>query len=131
MTTTTHTEPTRIQPWHEVTDQDKYLALVESMRANGWVGAPIVVITGRDHGWGAGDPTAITGSHRIAAAIETGTDIPTVDLDDLLAEHGTSLTELDEEYGTDPDDDRHEEAVTRLAYHLPANVVEQYGLDAH
>ena len=131
MTTTTSTEPTRIQPWHEVYDQDKFETLVESMRANGWVGAPVVVIAGADHGWGAGDPIAITGSHRIAAAIEADIDVPTISLDDLLAEHGTSLAELDEEHGTAPDDERHEEAVTRLAYHLPADVVDHYGLDAH
>lgn len=131
MATTTLTNPRHIQPWNDITDEDKYDTLVESMESNGWIGAPIVVIAGRDHGWGVGNPRAITGSHRIAAAIETGTGIPTVDLDELLAEHGLTLAALDDEYCTDPDDDRHEAAVVRLSDHLPADVVDHYGLDAH
>src|SRR5690348_2748995 len=123
--------PDRIQPPHEAYDGDKLADLVTSMRANGWQGAPVVTIAGRDHGWGEGDPIAVTGSHRIAAAQQAGIDIPVVDLDTLLHEHGTSLAEVDEETGTDPDDERHTEAVTRLDYYLPADIVEYYGLDAH
>lgn len=124
-------DPARLQPWNEVDDEAKLDSLAESMRESGWRGPPIVVIAGQDHGWGAGDPVAITGSHRIHAAREAGIDVPTVQLDDLLARHGTSLAEIDAETYADPDDERHTESVTRLDYYLPADVVEQYGLDAH
>lgn len=114
--------PSQIRPWHEIRDETKLADLIESMQANGWLGAPIVVIDGH---------IAITGSHRLAAAEFVGLDVPTVDLDELLAAHGTSLADLDEEYGTLPGDELHYEVVTRLDYHLPADVVDHYGLDAH
>jgi ParB-like chromosome segregation protein Spo0J len=128
---TSYLDPARIQPWHEPDDEDKLTALADSMRTDGWVGAPIVTIAARDYGWGAGNPVAITGSHRIPAAAKAGVEVPAVDLDDLLRAHGSSLAEVDEQTGTNPDDERHEEAVTRLDYFLPADVIEHYGLDAH
>lgn len=124
-------DPRRIQIWHDVEDPAKLADLTASMRAVGWVGAPVVTIAGRDYGWGEGDPIAITGSHRIPAAAEAGIEVPAVDLDDLLRAHGTSLTDVDEQTGTDPDDERHEESITRLAYFLPADIIDFYGLDAH
>lgn len=122
-------EADRIQPLHEVQDEQKLANLVESMSADGWVGAPIVVVPGQDFGWGSGDPCAITGSHRIAAARIAGIDVEVIEIDELLAEQGTNLAELDDMYG-DPNGD-HYEAITRLTDHLPADVVERYGLDAH
>lgn len=127
----TQRDPEQIQPWHDVRDDDKVAQLAASMREHGWQGAPVVVIPGTDYGWGEGDPIAITGSHRIAAAIEAEIDVPAIDLNDLLAAHDLTLAELDDEHGTQPDDELHQEAVERLDYHLPRDVVEYYGLDAH
>ena len=124
-------DPNNIVPLHDAHDADKLTKLIDSMTTNGWSGAPIVVIPGRDYGWGPGNPQAITGSHRIAAARETGIDIPTIDLNQLLDAHGIALADLDDEYGVDPDDETHYEAIRRLDEHLPANVVDHYGLDAH
>lgn len=123
-------DPHRIQQLHGENDPRKVADLAASMTDNGWTGAPIVVIPGQDHGWGAGDPQAITGSHRIAAARQVEIDVPTIDLNDLLAEHGLTLASLDEEYGVD-DDAAHYEAIRRLDEHLPGVVVDYYGLDAH
>lgn len=123
--------PDGLQPWNDVTDDAKVESLAESMRDGGWRGPPVVVIPGRDYGWGAGSPIAITGSHRIHAAREAGIEVLTVDLDELLRKHGTSLAEVDEQTGADPDDERHTESVTRLDHFLPGEVIERYGLDAH
>lgn len=114
-------DASEIRPWHEFQDNTKYRTLVASMQDNGWTGAPIVVIDGER-------PQAITGSHRIPAAEFVGIKVPTVDIDDLLRDAGTALAELDEEYGNNEGD--HYEAICRLAYHLPDNVIEHYGLDA-
>jgi len=120
-----------LQPWNDLEDEDKVAALAESMRTDGWRGPPVVVIPGKDYGWGPTSPIAITGSHRIYAAREAGIEVPTVDLDELLGKHGTSLDEIDAQTGADPDDERHIESVIRLDYFLPDDVIEQYGLDAH
>lgn len=123
--TCTEVGPDRIQPWHEDHDSAKTDQLVESMTANGWTGPPVVAI------YNDGDPIAITGSHRIPAARRTETDIPVVDLDELLRAHGTTLADVDEQTGSDPSDPLHYETVVRLNYFLPAEVIEYYGLDAH
>lgn len=52
-----------IIPLHEVTDEAKVEAIVESMRANGWIGRPILV-DDED----ANEMRAFTGTHRLAAA---------------------------------------------------------------
>ncbi|HET8684787.1 MAG TPA: ParB N-terminal domain-containing protein [Micromonosporaceae bacterium] len=120
-----------VEPWNDVEDEGKLASLAESMRDGGWRGPPVVVIPAQDYGWGAGSPQAITGSHRIHAAREVGVQVPTVSLDDLLSRHGTSLAEVDEQTGADPDDERHTESVVRLGILLPEDVIEQYGLDTH
>lgn len=124
MTETNYVDPNAVRTWHEAWDAAKLATLIDSMRTQGWTGAPVVVIPREGC-----DPVAITGSHRITAAREVGIDVPTVNLDDLLAAEDTSLAQLDEEYG-DIDGD-HYEAIVRLDYHLSAEVVEIYGLDAH
>lgn len=123
-------DPNRIRPWHEPHDEAKLNTLIESMRTNGWTGAPVVTIAGRDFGWGAGDPQAITGSHRIAAARQAGIDVHAVDLDDLLRAIGTSLAEVDAYFGVRGDDERHYKAVVRLDQVLPRGIIDHYGLDA-
>jgi uncharacterized ParB-like nuclease family protein len=124
MTEVTFRDARRIQPWHDVQDETKLAALIEAMTVAGWTGHAVVVIEQEE-----GDPVAITGSHRIAAARETGTEVQTVNVEDLLRAEGTSLAALDEMYGNFNDD--HYEAVIRLGDHLPADVVAFFGLDAH
>lgn len=48
---------------HEVTNAAKVEAIAESMRANGWMGNPILVDDEDSN-----EPRALTGTHRIAAA---------------------------------------------------------------
>lgn len=124
--TETTTDPNRIAPLHDAEDEAKLADLVESMAANGWVGAPVVVITTED-----GDPQAITGSHRIAAAREVGIDVPTVDVADLLAAHGRDLAGLVAEFEAAGFDLPWYGVVARLSELLPADVLGYYGLDAH
>lgn len=47
------------------------------MTANGWLGPPVLTIA---------EEQAITGTHRIAAARQTGTEIMTLDLSDVTEE---------------------------------------------
>jgi len=62
---------TEIEPPHDVTDWDKQRTLRDSMYEHGWIGRPVLAI--------AGDrPTALTGSHRIDAAIDTGVLVPVI-----------------------------------------------------
>ncbi|MGW4467444.1 ParB/Srx family N-terminal domain-containing protein [Micromonospora sp. NPDC004704] len=124
--TETTTDPSRIAPLHDAEDEDKLTALTESMTEHGWVGAPIVVITTED-----GDPQAITGSHRLAAAREAGIDVPTVNVADLLAAHGHDLPALIAEFTAAGFDLPWYGVVVRLPELLPADVLDQYGLDAH
>lgn len=112
-------DPSDIIPVHDAFDADKLEALAESMRANGWIGAEVVV---------AGDQ-ALTGSHRLAAAEEAGTDVPIVDIADLTATYGHSWTELLADF--DWSDRPWYDAAARLADYLPADVIEYYGLDIH
>lgn len=60
--------PQSITPLHGVKDTDKLAALGESM-TEGWQGRPLLAID-----LGNNDIQAITGSHRIAAAIDAGLD---------------------------------------------------------
>jgi len=65
--------PWRIQPLHEVRDPVKFEQLVQAMRTQGWVGRPLIVARQGD-GW-----QAWTGSHRLAAARESGLEtVPVV-----------------------------------------------------
>lgn len=54
----------KINPLHEVQDPEKLRTLTESMKDDGWVGAPLVAIP-----YGDGFQ-ALTGSHRWAAACD-------------------------------------------------------------
>lgn len=58
-----------IAPLHGVRDEEKLATLVESMRRDGWVGEPVLVVEGC--GW--------TGSHRVAAAQLAGIDVVAYD----------------------------------------------------
>lgn len=103
-------------PRHEVTDEDKAATIARDMQEHGWQGAPLVVL--------ADYAQALTGVHRLAAAEEAGlTEVPAVELEDLLAAHGIDLWERREEFG-DLDD-----AIEHLAAELPQDVQDAYGLD--
>lgn len=52
----------KIEQFHEPTNKDHLNELIESMEENGWNGRPLLVV---DCG---GEYSALTGSHRIAAA---------------------------------------------------------------
>jgi hypothetical protein len=104
-------------PRHEVTDPSKAEALAEDMRARGWHGAPVVVM--RDYA------TALTGTHRLAAAEVAGIAVPGVDAEDLLAACGIDLWERREEF------DLLDEALETLLTEIPADVRDTYGIDLH
>lgn len=120
--------PDRIEPLHEVMDEDLAAQLAESMRTVGWQGAPIVVVDREGK-----DPLAVTGSHRIAAARDAGIIAPAVYLDDVTAAHGIDLAALiAASPAYDADDDL---AICQAAWSaarlLPAEVAGSYGLDLH
>lgn len=59
-----------IEAVHGVQDATKFEALIASMRINGWQGRPLLVVAeGRGF-------VALTGSHRLAAAVELDLDVP-------------------------------------------------------
>lgn len=71
------------KPLHRVLRKGRYRKLVESMTKEGWIGRPLVAyIDCRSN------ILFLTGSHRWAAARETGTKIPTLLLD--LSRHDYS-----------------------------------------
>lgn len=75
----------QIVPFHEVRDQEKLNALIESMKANGWQGRNIL-------GFDLGDEfRAITGSHRMPAAKAAGFE----ELDVECIEYGTMFNDYD------------------------------------
>lgn len=103
-------------PPHEADDRDKLAALTADMAERGWVGAPILA----DYATGQ----AITGSHRIRAAVRTDTPIPAVDVADLLDEYGDSdWAALIDRYGDVEEAERH------LEYHLPPALLDHLGYD--
>lgn len=115
-----------ITPPHEVTDDAKRVALTEAMDAHGWVGAPIVASRALHE---AGQDRAYTGSHRIEAWSWTdegdaGAPMPCAFIEDIAEAHGINWDELMEQHGGDD-----WEAATALAYKVPADVHEAYGLD--
>lgn len=75
--------PLEIVPVNEVTDRRKYRYLTEQFAENGWDGRPVVVIdTGNGY-------TALTGSHRVAAARAAMIDVPAV-----VLEYSDELSDL-------------------------------------
>lgn len=123
----------RIQPLHQAQDEAKLAALTASMEHAGWTGAAVITLPGTDYGWGEGDPQAITGSHRIAAARAAQIEIPTVDLADLLYGHGANFAEIVADFEASGYD--HEDAMFEVARragdYLPADVVDYFGIDCH
>lgn len=107
-------------PYHDVQDQDKFDALVVDMKANGWVGTPLVVHNGH----------LLNGSHRWAAACEVAKDnyefnVPTVELTDEFPDIDQDDLELIcEGYNW-------QQGATELAHAADASLAEYYGLDIH
>jgi hypothetical protein len=80
-----------IEPPHQIRDKEKLTSLVNDMNNNGWQGRPILT-----YDIGRGDE-AITGSHRIAAAKITNTEIPVYRIEnagDYLDKNGNSIADL-------------------------------------
>lgn len=75
---------------HEAPEADKIAELVESMRTNGWQGAPILT----------NGVLALTGTHRIAAAREAGITPETLDLSEVVpnAAEVYAAVQADNEY---------------------------------
>lgn len=102
---------------HDIQDEGKLQALIESMSANGWQGAPLVK-------WGEVD--LITGTHRYHAAKEADIEIPVIDLEDVFAEAGLDFQAVWEECGEPA---YGEYGLTEMLYELPESVREAYGID--
>lgn len=75
--TTENVEASSINPPHGVKDKAKLASLISKMESSGWVGRPIPIYEGH-----AGK-TALTGSHRIAAARKAGVEVPTYEVEGL------------------------------------------------
>lgn len=61
----------RITPLHLPRCPEKLASLIESMEQDGWVGNPVLILTEDTNEY-----QAVTGSHRIEAAIQVGIEIP-------------------------------------------------------
>lgn len=59
--------PGEIRPVHEPRDPELFRRLLGSMRRQGWLGRPLLVVPRAPAGF-----QALTGSHRLAAALEAG-----------------------------------------------------------
>jgi len=104
-------------PRHEVKDQEKVASIALSMEANGYIGAPVVLL----------GSIQVTGVHRRAAwlMLERGlTELPCVDLFDLCPE----LEQEWEEICEDAMDVGEREVQTILSM-VPADIAEQYGIE--
>lgn len=81
--------PEEIIAPHEVRDSAKVAHISESMDTNGWTGRPLLVL---DNGNGK---YALTGTHRLAAAVLSLYDVPVVYVDEeLLETSGYTLSDL-------------------------------------
>jgi len=102
----------QIVPLHEVRDEEKLNNLIQSMEETGWCGRPLVVIDcGNEY-------RALTGSHRIAAAIKAGlAEIPIA-----CIEYGTMF----EDYDMTSDDLRDPEQIKKLLEEYDEEAAELY-----
>ena len=98
-------------------DEDRVTEIADSMRANGWQGAPLVVLP--DYA------RAYSGTHRLAAAEQADLDeVPAVDLAALFAACDLDLAGICDTEDLGLLSDRPE-----ILAHLPADVLAVYGLD--
>lgn len=108
-----------MQTVHEAEDQAKVEALAASMRADGWVGAPVVV-------WD--DAYQITGVHRAAAADLAGIEMETIDLSAVFAEDGADWFAAVETYNAG-DGSYWTTDVEPMIEMLSAEIKAKYGID--
>jgi hypothetical protein len=103
------------QVYHQPEDEAKITALIESMEADGWKGAPLVV---------DGDQL-LTGMHRYEATRRLEwrwQDVPVIEIADVFEEAGLDYQAAMQEAGYD--------LVTALC-ELPEAVRDEYGIDIH
>jgi hypothetical protein len=108
-------------PYHGVQDWNKVRLLSESMNANGWMGAPLVVWDGE---------YLLTGVHRYAAAQSLGwsdSKIPTIEISAVFAEAGLSWVSLHTEYGSPTIEGSG--LFESLLAELPQVIRSKYGID--
>jgi hypothetical protein len=111
-----------IEPPHAPDEDDKLAELTASMETNGWVGAPLVASRALND---AGQDRAYTGSHRIVAWNQAGGgNLPCVFIEDIAKATGLDWDELMEDHRGDDWD-----AATAVAYAIPADVRDAYGMD--
>lgn len=94
-----------IIPLHEIRDLKKFEKLSKSMNKNGWIGREILAIDMGEY------TQAITGSHRIAAALENEIEIPvyTIEVGEynpLCGEYADETADLISAMLCGDDDDR-------------------------
>lgn len=99
--------------WHEIRDETKLAALVASMQADGWVGAPLV----------ADNDQLLTGSHRWVAAEMAGIEAPVIDIRELIEDWDVLIDET----GLT----NYQVAITEAVRDLPAAIITEYGIDIH
>lgn len=98
-------------------DQDHVDEIADSMRRNGWQGAPLVVLP--DYA------VSYTGTHRLRAAQNAELDeVPAVDLADLFTACGLDLAEICDEHDLGLLSNR-----TEIISHLPEDIQIAYTLN--
>lgn len=99
-----------IKPLHTAEDAAKIDAIAESMRANGWVGNPILVDDEDSN-----EPQAFTGSHRIAAAEIAGIEVEVYSLADSGIDIGALMFDcLDDDDRLELIEESDDEEATRI-----------------
>jgi hypothetical protein len=117
---------------HEYHDEAHLAEIVESIRANGWQGAPLVTF----------GKQLLSGTHRYLACKRLGikeSAIPTVTIAAVFAEAGLDFRAVCEEMGVKPQGIRSQfpsdraqtlaDYITYVQPELPAAIVAKYGLD--
>jgi len=102
---TTRLDPHAITPLHEIRDLNKLYVLRQSMEIDGWQGRPILVMPSDE------DPDylyqALTGTHRIEAAIQAGLEgIPIMIINPYADMWDCGYEEIDEILLDGNDEDR-------------------------
>jgi hypothetical protein len=89
--------PGDLAPYNEANRAGDLAAITASMEASGWQGLPLVI---DDRGLDEGGQL-LTGSHRHAAALALGIDVPLVSVTEVAERAGLDLDAFDYGDGTD------------------------------
>lgn len=100
--------------WNGIEDQTKLQNLIDSMEADGWVGAPLV----------ADNNQLLSGSHRYVAAQTAGIDVEVIDIRDIVENWDEILGEYIYDFDYDV-------AVVYAMNDLANDIKAEYGLDIH